>query len=837
MSDDWPIAGTLLATRYRLVGLLETGGMAEIWRADDELLGRPVAVKLPTGPQVAWREARMAARLSHPGIAAVHDYREAVRPDGTVAPFVVMELLAGETVAARLVRDPIDLPEAARIGAAVADALAAAHTNGVVHRDVKPGNVMLTPNGVKILDFGISAAAGEPDDDDTGATFGTPAYVAPERLDGKPAEPATDVYGLGVLLFEMVTGDPPYPVDTWEELATARAAGRPALPTTFPDDFRALVSRCLDDDPDNRPGAGEVRYDLTALWLAASPTATAGTPKPAPSPAAEPAWPISPPGAEPTIFTGPQPTIPANFQHPATATAQPVPSSVQPTALGTVPAEPPIPQSGTSPAPPAPGRPSYESVTTSTQPPTQRTPQPGGFPAQPAPPAAGRPSYESVTTSTQPPTPVTSQTTHQTGTSPTRPATPEPADETGAFPAQRSAPHTRAAGDSPTQPAALEAGTFPPQSPAARTPRPTRHAEVSPTRPSTPAASDMRPAQSSAAQPSVAAQPSAAAQPGSPPARQPTSPAGPHLAQPSAPAGSRPAQPSARPGPQPAQPASPVGPPRTRPTSPAGPQRARPTSPAGPQRTRPYSAAGAEAAPRASFPFGGESTPHGGGSAAPLSPPTRGPAGRPGTRADRRSASGSRAPAGAAEPGARSFASGRAPAATIPMTPQPPRRRAFGLVVVALVVALAGIVTAINWPRPDTTAAPDSAPLPAPSTAVSVAPKPLEELTTTRPTSSPPPSRPQTPKPAATLTFAEAVTRMRTAVEDGAAEGEIRPDVATDLLNLLKPLTGSDGQDVDGQIDQLRRKIRERAGEASLSPSRAALLRSRLTDLDRAAGM
>ena len=273
MSDDWPAAGTLLAFRYRLVSRLETGGMAEIWHAQDELLARPVALKLPTGLdrartdvlQLAWKEARMGARLSHPNIAAVHDYDEAVRPEGSVAPFVVMELLAGETLAARVAYAPLSWREAAGIGAEVADALTAAHASGVVHRDVKPGNVMLTPTGIKILDFGISAVAGEPDDDETGATFGTPAYVAPERLDGKPAEPATDVYGLGVLLFEMVTGQPPYPVDTWEELAQARAEGATALPSTLPAAFRELVTRCLADEPDCRPSAAEVGKGLAEL--------------------------------------------------------------------------------------------------------------------------------------------------------------------------------------------------------------------------------------------------------------------------------------------------------------------------------------------------------------------------------------------------------------------------------------------------------------------------------------------------------------------------------------------------------------------------------------------
>ncbi|MFC7530649.1 protein kinase [Actinoplanes sp. GCM10030250] len=267
--------------------MIETGGMAQVWRAVDELLDRPVAVKLPAGDtraaHLAWREARLAARLSHPGIAAVHDYREAVRPDGSVAPFVVMELLAGETVAARLVDGPMPWGEAVSIGTAVAEALAAAHAAGVVHRDIKPGNVMLCPGGVKLLDFGISAAAGEPDDDDTGATFGTPAYAAPERLDGKPAEPATDLYGLGVLLFEMVAGQPPYSVDTWEELAAAQASGPARLPDGLPARLRDLISRCLEDNPFRRPSAAEARRALSRLIPSAPARSTIPLPEPPPT--------------------------------------------------------------------------------------------------------------------------------------------------------------------------------------------------------------------------------------------------------------------------------------------------------------------------------------------------------------------------------------------------------------------------------------------------------------------------------------------------------------------------------------------------------------------------
>jgi eukaryotic-like serine/threonine-protein kinase len=285
VGEEWPATGVLLSLRYRLTEKLAESGMSEVWQAHDELLGRSVAIKLPR-PQAAeilhqaWTEARTTARLSHPHIAAVHDYGEARRPDDSVAPYVVMELLDGESLAARLTSGPLAWPQAARIGAEVASGLATAHARRVVHRDIKPGNIMLTPTGTKILDFGISAVIGTPDDDETGTTFGTPAYVAPERLNGTPAEPATDVYALGTVLYEMVNGEPPYPVDTWEEYAAARAAPPALLREGLPAAFRELVERCLAENPLRRPEATEVHDRLCALRPPDRTLAPAGRPMP-----------------------------------------------------------------------------------------------------------------------------------------------------------------------------------------------------------------------------------------------------------------------------------------------------------------------------------------------------------------------------------------------------------------------------------------------------------------------------------------------------------------------------------------------------------------------------
>ena len=684
MTDDWPSAGTLLATRYRLVALLETGGMAQIWHATDELLARPVAIKLPTGPQVVWREARMAAKLSHPGIAAVHDYREAVRADGTVAPFVVMELLSGETVAAHLVRENFTWQEAARVGAAVATALAAAHTSGVVHRDIKPGNVMLTPTGVKILDFGISATAGEPDDDDTGATFGTPAYVAPERLDGMPAEPATDVYGLGVLLFEMVTGQPPYPVETWEELDEARLEGPGTLPGSLPAGFRAVVEGCLAELPADRPPADEIRFTLTALWLADQPDKPAGSPaRAAGAPTLRDAEGSAAAQPEGAAFAAGSPTAyskPPAFSEPALSKpALSKPALSKPALSESALSKPALSK-------PALSKPALSESALSESALSESAAFSEVAPSSPAATAARRPADPPVAGFYHPANP-------RTGA-----RRPEGRAEGRLEGRAEGRLEGRAEGR-------LEGRT------EGRLEGRTEGRLEGRTEGRLEGRTEGRPAD---------------------------------------------------------------GRPRTRPRV-------------------------AEVWP--SHPHGGGHNPH-------------------------------------SAPG---FAPGRASAATLPMTAPPPKRRlALVLALLALLAAAGGIYTVVNRGR-EKPAAPTAAPsypatlfyslepaTPIPPTRPTTAP-----TTTTSPSPSPAPSLSPSPK----LSFDDALSRLRTAVENGASSGDIRDDVATDLLNLIRNLQRADVKDVDAQVAQLRRKVDERADEGSLPPAQAAALRARLSDLDRAAGM
>ncbi|MDG6110174.1 protein kinase [Dactylosporangium aurantiacum] len=257
--------------RYRLIEPLGVGGMSVVWRAHDEVLGRPVAVKQltaaadPASRRRIQAEARAAALLSHPHIAAVHDFGHTA--DG--APFVVMELVEGESLEDRLLRvgGPLPVTESLRIAAQLASALAAVHARGLVHHDVKPANVMLTAGGAKLVDFGISAVAG----DDTDQLLGTPAYVAPERLRGVAPSAATDIYALGVVLHRMLTGALPWPVTTTEEMLHAHRKLPPApLPATLdlPAGVAGTARRCLAKAPANRPDAA----DLATLFAVMPPT-------------------------------------------------------------------------------------------------------------------------------------------------------------------------------------------------------------------------------------------------------------------------------------------------------------------------------------------------------------------------------------------------------------------------------------------------------------------------------------------------------------------------------------------------------------------------------------
>jgi hypothetical protein len=307
------LASAVLADRYRLEDPVAYGGVGEVWRATDLVLSRPVAVKLlrteyAQHPEVLARfraEARHAGSVSHPGIAQVYDYGE----DGAAAsPYLVMELVDGPSLARVLAAGPLTPAHAMDVLAQAAAGLQAAHSAGLVHRDVKPGNLVVGPSGqVKITDFGIAHAAWSAPITQTGALVGTPAYLAPERIMGGPATPASDLYSLGVVGYQCLTGTVPFEGILHEVAAAHQYRTLPPLPPAVPAGVAELVLDLTAKDPAARPAsAGEVAVRAGQLRdaLAGRP----GAPPPASEPGAPP--PANEMGSEPVPLTG-EPVPPA----------------------------------------------------------------------------------------------------------------------------------------------------------------------------------------------------------------------------------------------------------------------------------------------------------------------------------------------------------------------------------------------------------------------------------------------------------------------------------------------------------------------------------------------
>ncbi|MFF7648279.1 protein kinase [Streptomyces sp. NPDC007983] len=268
-----PGPGRLLGGRYRLLGRLGHGGMGTVWKAHDQIVDREVAVKEPRVPahlpdrerqtvhQRMEREARAAARIDHPSVVTVHDV---VVEDGR--PWIVMELVRGDSLADRLAEGTLDPREAARIGLAVLGALSAAHEAGVLHRDVKPDNVLLgRGDRVVLTDFGIAQVEGEQGLTETGGFVGSPEFIAPERVLGQRPGPASDLWSLGVVLYAAVEGMSPFRRSHTPATLQAVLSAEPQRPARGPDALGSITMRLLLKDPAMRPPAAETREALESV--------------------------------------------------------------------------------------------------------------------------------------------------------------------------------------------------------------------------------------------------------------------------------------------------------------------------------------------------------------------------------------------------------------------------------------------------------------------------------------------------------------------------------------------------------------------------------------------
>ena len=246
--------------RYRVERVLGEGAMAKVLLAHDAELGREVAVKLldeglaadPSFRARFAREARVAAGLSHPNIVTVFDVGEV---DGQ--PFIVMELVPGHTLEERLHRDgTLPADDVLAIARQVCAGLEHAHANGLVHRDLKPGNLIERDDGtIKIADFGIARAVEGTELTEAGTVVGTAAYLAPEQAEAGTVTPATDLFALGVVLYELLTGRQPWKVESLAQLAGRRELTPPELPAGTPPGLRVAIERSLQPDPEDRPSS------------------------------------------------------------------------------------------------------------------------------------------------------------------------------------------------------------------------------------------------------------------------------------------------------------------------------------------------------------------------------------------------------------------------------------------------------------------------------------------------------------------------------------------------------------------------------------------------------
>ncbi|MFF6993717.1 protein kinase [Streptomyces sp. NPDC008313] len=262
-----PGTGRLIAGRYRLLAKLGAGGMGTVWRAKDETVGREVAVKEPRVPdhlpereranafERMRREARAAARLDHPAVVNVHDVAVVAGQ-----PWIVMELVRGRSLGAALQEGTLGPREAAKVGLEVLGALEAAHAAGILHRDVKPDNVLLGSHGrVVLTDFGIAQIEGETNLTDTGGFVGSPEYIAPERVLGQRPGPASDLWSLGVVLYAATEGVSPFRRTNTPATLQSVLNATPAAPASARGPLAEAINGLLAKDPASRPDAARVR--------------------------------------------------------------------------------------------------------------------------------------------------------------------------------------------------------------------------------------------------------------------------------------------------------------------------------------------------------------------------------------------------------------------------------------------------------------------------------------------------------------------------------------------------------------------------------------------------